>query len=63
MWEDLAKSLENDENVGIAKLDCTIHRTVCNTLEIKGYPTLLWMQDGKVVSSTEVITFDCLLLM
>ncbi|KAK6629815.1 hypothetical protein RUM43_003635 [Polyplax serrata] len=54
MWEDLAKSLENDENVGIAKLDCTIHRTVCNTLEIKGYPTLLWMQDGKVVSSIEV---------
>ncbi|KAL0274509.1 UNVERIFIED_CONTAM: hypothetical protein PYX00_002608 [Menopon gallinae] len=48
-WEDLAKSLENDESVGIGKVDCTVHKSVCNNLEIKVYPTLLWIQDGKVV--------------
>lgn len=46
-WENLAQSLEQDTGVSIAKVDCTLHRSLCNTFEIKGYPTLLWIRDGK----------------
>jgi thioredoxin domain-containing protein 5 len=49
VWEQLAKSLEFDSSISIAKLDCTQHRTICNQFEVKGYPTLLWIEDGKKV--------------
>ncbi|GLH07390.1 Thioredoxin domain-containing protein 5 homolog [Gryllus bimaculatus] len=46
-WDDLARSFEYDTTVTIAKVDCTVHRSVCNTFDIVGYPTLLWIEDGK----------------
>ncbi|KAJ8893850.1 hypothetical protein PR048_006451 [Dryococelus australis] len=49
VWDSLAKSLEHDTTVTIGKIDCTVHRTVCNDFDIKGYPTLLWIEDGKKV--------------
>ncbi|CAH1118772.1 unnamed protein product [Phaedon cochleariae] len=48
-WEQLANSLEFQTDVSIAKVDCTQHRTVCNNFEVKGYPTLLWIENGKRV--------------
>jgi hypothetical protein len=50
-WDALAKALEHDTTVTIAKVDCTVHRSVCNSFDIKGYPTLLWIEDGKKVSA------------
>ncbi|XP_043667732.1 thioredoxin domain-containing protein 5 homolog [Vespula pensylvanica] len=47
VWEDLANSLRNDDSVSISKVDCTLFRSVCEQFEIKGYPTLLWIEDGK----------------
>jgi thioredoxin-like negative regulator of GroEL len=37
-----------DETLGVTvgKVDCTVHRSVCNEFEVKGYPTLLWIEDG-----------------
>lgn len=49
IWEELAQSLESDNSVGIAKVDCTQHRNVCNQFDVKGYPTLLWIEDGKKI--------------
>lgn len=49
-WESLAESLKDDGSVNIAKIDCTAHRESCSEFEVKGYPTLLWIQDGKKVS-------------
>lgn len=49
VWEELAQSFESDNNVGIAKVDCTQHRNVCNQFDVKGYPTLLWIEDGKKI--------------
>ncbi|KAG7207978.1 hypothetical protein KM043_009558 [Ampulex compressa] len=46
-WEDVAKSLRHDDSVSISKIDCTQHRSVCGQFDIKGYPTLLWITDGK----------------
>jgi thioredoxin domain-containing protein 5 len=50
-WDALAKALEHDTAVTIAKVDCTLHRSVCNNFDIKGYPTLLWIEDGREVSA------------
>ncbi|CAH0559393.1 unnamed protein product [Brassicogethes aeneus] len=47
VWESLAKSMEFEEDVTIAKVDCTQNREICNRYEVKGYPTLLWIEDGK----------------
>lgn len=51
-WEELANSLHNNNNnnyIRISKVDCTQHQAVCWQFNIKGYPTLLWIEDGKKV--------------
>ncbi|CAK9797135.1 Thioredoxin domain-containing protein 5 [Anthophora plagiata] len=48
-WEELANSLRNNNFVSISKIDCTQHHSICGQFEIKGYPTLLWIKDGKKV--------------
>ncbi|XP_011704995.1 PREDICTED: thioredoxin domain-containing protein 5 isoform X2 [Wasmannia auropunctata] len=48
-WDELANSLRNDDAVSISKIDCTQHRSICGQFDIKGYPTLLWIEDGKKI--------------
>lgn len=48
-WEQLAKTLQNVPDVSIAKIDCTVYRPICQDFEVKGYPTLLWIEDGKKI--------------
>ncbi|RXG59622.1 Thioredoxin domain-containing protein 5, partial [Armadillidium vulgare] len=49
-WASLAKSFEYDKSVVIGKLDCTKYKTICTEYEVKGYPTLLWIEDGKKIA-------------
>lgn len=49
VWDDLFDSLEHDISVSISKIDCTKFRPICQDFEVKGYPTLLWIEDGKKV--------------
>ncbi|KAB7507841.1 Thioredoxin domain-containing protein 5 [Armadillidium nasatum] len=49
-WASLAKSFEHDKSVIIGKLDCTKYKTICTEYEVKGYPTLLWIEDGKKIA-------------
>lgn len=48
-WDELAVALEYDASVSISKIDCTQHRPICVDFEVKGYPSLLWIVDGKRV--------------
>lgn len=48
-WNELANSLEYDPSVSISRIDCTQHRPICKDFDVKGYPTLLWIVDGKKV--------------
>lgn len=48
-WDKLAQANSHDDLVSISKLDCTQHRSVCGQFDIKGYPTLLWFENGKKI--------------
>lgn len=48
-WKELANSLEYDPSVSISRVDCTQNRPLCQEFDVKGYPTLLWIVDGKKV--------------
>ncbi|CRK96813.1 CLUMA_CG009948, isoform B [Clunio marinus] len=48
-FEELARSVEHDTTVTIAKIDCTEYRPICKDYDVKGYPTLLWFENGKKV--------------
>ncbi|XP_045111657.1 thioredoxin domain-containing protein 5 homolog [Portunus trituberculatus] len=48
-WEALAHSFEHDKSVSIGKVDCTQYQSICTQYEVKGYPTLFWIVDGKKV--------------
>lgn len=48
-WEELAKELAKEPAVTISKIDCTQFRSICQDFEVKGYPTLLWIEDGKKI--------------
>ena len=43
-WDELAGAKTNAK---IAKVDCTVHNPICKENEVKGFPTLLFFQDGK----------------
>lgn len=48
-WNELATTLEHDPTISISRIDCTQNRPICQDFEVKGYPTLLWIVDGKKV--------------
>jgi len=50
-WSELAKAFEKDEQVKIAKVDCTLHQAVCQEHEVKGYPTLAYFRAGRKVET------------
>lgn len=49
IWEQLAKSLEFTAGITVGKVDCTQYKSICSKFDIRGYPTLLWIENGKKV--------------
>ncbi|XP_055844430.1 thioredoxin domain-containing protein 5 homolog [Episyrphus balteatus] len=49
VWDELANSLKDETSVSIAKIDCTLYRPICQDFEVKSYPILLWIEDGKKI--------------
>lgn len=49
-WEQLAKELEADTTVTIGRVDCTVHSKLCQSHNVRGYPTLLWFSNGNMIN-------------
>merc|ERR1719361_46545 len=45
-WEQFASDQKGITNV--AKVDCTVHRSLATKFGIKGFPTIKMIKDGKV---------------
>lgn len=59
VWEELARNSADDKSVTISSVDCTKHKKSCQDFEVKGFPTLLWIVDGKKVDKFQgVRTFE-----
>ena len=50
-WDELGAAFEDDKKVTIAKLDCTQAQSVCQSNDVKGYPTLAYFRNGKKVEN------------
>ncbi|KAJ2787763.1 protein disulfide-isomerase precursor [Coemansia interrupta] len=48
-YENAAKELKSD-SISLAKVDCMAEKAVCDDLNIKGYPTLKVVKDGKLTN-------------
>ncbi|XP_048730361.2 thioredoxin domain-containing protein 5-like [Ostrea edulis] len=48
-WEELALQYLGQEDVSVAKVDCTVHRATCDSYGVRSYPTLLFFRNGEKV--------------
>ncbi|KAK3766440.1 hypothetical protein RRG08_056114 [Elysia crispata] len=49
-WDELAETFASHKQVSVAKIDCTRSTVICKQYEVRGYPTLLWFQDGNKIA-------------
>ncbi|XP_076082915.1 thioredoxin domain-containing protein 5-like [Mytilus galloprovincialis] len=47
-WEDLSKKYADIDSVRIAKVDCTLHKELCQERKVRGYPTLIVYKNGEM---------------
>jgi len=47
-WEQLSK-LPGVSGLSISKVDCTQSKATCDKYDVKGYPTLLYFRNGKMI--------------
>ncbi|CAG2247299.1 ERP46 [Mytilus edulis] len=47
-WEDLSKKYADIDSVQIAKVDCTLHKELCQERKVRGYPTLIVYKNGEM---------------
>ncbi|OXA61575.1 thioredoxin domain-containing protein 5 [Folsomia candida] len=53
IWKEIAKHFRFEDDFILGQVDCSMSKSTCNENEVRGYPTLLWLQDGIVVEKYE----------
>jgi len=49
VWKEVAKHFRFEDDFLIGQVDCSMSKSTCNENEVRGYPSLLWIQEGIVV--------------
>lgn len=49
IWKEVAKHFRFEDDFLMGVVDCSMSKSTCNENEVRGYPSLLWLQDGIVV--------------
>ncbi|OAY82204.1 Protein disulfide isomerase-like 5-1 [Ananas comosus] len=50
LWEDLAKTVEGEDEIEIGQVDCGASKSVCSKVDIHSYPTFKIFYDGEEVA-------------
>ncbi|XP_078445498.1 PDI-like 5-1 [Wolffia australiana] len=50
LWEDLAKIIEDEDEIEIGQVDCGAEKSVCTKVDIHSYPTFKVFYAGEEVS-------------
>ncbi|CAA6661810.1 unnamed protein product [Spirodela intermedia] len=53
LWEELAKSVEVEDEIEIGQVDCSVDKPVCTKTDIHSYPTFKVFYDGKKFRNTK----------
>ncbi|CAH2040785.1 unnamed protein product, partial [Iphiclides podalirius] len=56
VWADLAVHYAHNKYIQIGKVNCLDNDMTCNNFDIKQYPHLIWIVNGRIVAATEVLT-------
>ncbi len=48
IWEELAADVESDPVNHVAHIDCTENEATCEKFDVKSFPTLKLLKDGKL---------------
>jgi thioredoxin domain-containing protein 5 len=49
VWKEVAKIFRFEDDFIMGQVDCSMSKSTCNENEVRGYPSLLWIQEGIVV--------------
>ena len=50
IWKKLAEEFQYAEDFLVGQVDCSMSKTTCNENEVRGYPSILWLNEGVIVS-------------
>ncbi|GBP44899.1 Thioredoxin domain-containing protein 5 [Eumeta japonica] len=51
-WAELGKDYAQNDSVQIGKINCMEYTTTCLNFDVKDYPQMLWIVNGKVMGKT-----------
>lgn len=63
LWEDLAKTVEGEDEIEIGQVDCGANKSVCSKVDIHSYPTFKIFYDGEEVAKYKGNDLTCNLLL
>ncbi|XP_045767975.1 thioredoxin domain-containing protein 5 homolog isoform X2 [Maniola jurtina] len=58
IWSDLGAQYAHNEYIQIGKVNCLDNEVTCRNFDIKQYPYLLWIVNGRIMGVAEVDTLD-----
>ncbi|OWR43931.1 putative disulfide isomerase [Danaus plexippus plexippus] len=56
VWAEMAKIYENNEYLQIGRINCYHNEITCQNFDIKQYPLLLWIVNGRIMGQTDMKT-------